>query len=133
MESLQPIEEFIATRGISMSAWRVAHNPHMPDTTMRHWRCTLRVTGRTMVVPFSQGSAHKSRPTAAEVLDCLASDASTIENNRTFEEWASELGCDEDSRKAERTYRACVKQTENLRAWLGDEQFQSLLYRVERL
>lgn len=72
-------------------------------------------------------------PTLAEVLDCLASDAATVENARTFEEWASELGYDTDSREAYKTYKVTKRQTEKLRALLGPEWFDRLLWHTERL
>jgi hypothetical protein len=46
-------------------------------------------------------------PDLADVLASLASDARVIEEG-PFEEWASSLGYDPDSRKAEAIYRACI-------------------------
>ena len=74
------------------------------------------------------------RPELVDVLDCLAGDSATVENCRTFEDWAGELGYDEDSRSAERTYRICEKQSKDLRFLLGSrETFEVLLYEIERL
>lgn len=44
------------------------------------------------------------KPNFANVLHCLVSDASAIDYP-TFEQWAADMGCDPDSRKAEATYR----------------------------
>jgi hypothetical protein len=85
-----------------------------------------------MVVPFGMGSANTEEPDAADVLNCLASDASGYENARSFEEWASELGFDADSRKAERTYREVERQAQQLRAFLGSE-YDAYLYETEGL
>lgn len=71
------------------------------------------------------------KPVVADVLDCLASDANGI--NQSFEEWASDLGYDTDSRKAERTYQTCQKQARELRQLLGAAAFEELLYRTERM
>ena len=96
---------------------------------MRDWTVTLHHDGRSMVTPFFTGLA-LATPTANDVLQCLVSDALGVTDGQTFEEWAGEYGYDEDSRSAERTYRDIVKQTEQLRALLGDrfddalEQFQ---------
>jgi hypothetical protein len=94
---------------------------------MTHWKCTLRTKGRRMTLYFSQGSAHTREPETADVLDCLASDARTLESSRSFEEWALDLGYDEDSRKAERTYRAVKKQSARLRKLLGESAYKALL------
>jgi hypothetical protein len=70
-------------------------------------------------------------PTAAEVLDSLASDASGADQN--FEDWCADFGYDTDSRKAERTYNAVREQTFSLRKLLGHRDFETLLSDVERM
>jgi len=64
-------------------------------------------------------------PSIADVLYCLLSDASVIDC-ATFEEWASGLGFDPDSRKAEKTYQDCLKQALALRRLLGDANLARL-------
>ena len=59
----------------------------------------------------------KYRPTAADVLGCLISDFTSI--GRTFEDWASDLGYDTDSRKAERTYLLVQSQAVTFRRLAG--------------
>lgn len=72
-------------------------------------------------------------PTASEVLDCLAMDASGVESTGSFESWAEDLGMDTDSRSAEASYRATVAQTDKLRKLLGSMDFRVLIENVERL
>lgn len=48
----------------------------------------------------------KVQPNAGEVLACICRDALEATES-TFEEWASNLGYEEDSRKAESIYNAC--------------------------
>ena len=100
------MQDFIGNTAVSAKVKRVASNPNMDDmgAGARHFLVTLKAGRFSMRVPFSQGSAHTVAPTTADVLDCLASDASGFENARSFEEWASEYGYDVDSRKAFRTY-----------------------------
>ncbi len=126
------IATFIQQNCIRMSAEQVDNNPSMTDMGpgATHWRCVFRNKGRTMTVHFSQGSAHTSEPTAAKVLDCLAMDA--MLHDEPFESWAQSLGFDEDSRKAEKTYKACQRQTQSLKRFLGDT-FEDLLFQVDRL
>lgn len=97
---------------------------------VRCWTVHLKLDGRRMSVPFFQGSAHTEKPTAADVLTCLLSDANSVESARSFDEWAGDLGYDTDSRKAERTYRACQSIAKRLRVFLGDE-YEALVYSDE--
>lgn len=79
------------------------------------------------------GPTHTREPTAADVLDCLASDAASMENARSFEDWAVDMGLDSDSRKAERLYRIIQKQAARLESLLGRDLYERLLYKTDRL
>lgn len=46
-------------------------------------------------------------PDRDDFIHCLVMDASCVRHGQTFEEFALEMGYDEDSRKAERIYNAC--------------------------
>ena len=85
-----------------------------------------------LTVPWRQGLGITDDPDAVSVLDALASDAATVENARSFEEWADELGYDPDSRKAERIYRQVEEQAAALRDFLG-EDFDSVVWETDRL
>lgn len=131
------IQAFIRQHRLSMTVDYADTNPNMSGDdewrrTAHHYKCVLKCGRRQMTVPFSQGCAHTSEPTAADVLDCLASDAAGIENARSFEDWAGEYGYDTDSRKAERTFRTCERQAESLKRLVGPEAYETLLYSVER-
>lgn len=56
-------------------------------------------------------------PRAANVLDCLLSDASSA--SEPFEDWCDSLGYDSDSRKALEIYMECQKVRGELRRLLG--------------
>lgn len=135
------IHEFVRKQGIRMQAHRVPKRPdHLTDLG-RHFRCNFTHTKkhpitkiqRTMGVYFSQGSAHTSDPTVEDVLDCLASDAAGYGDTETFEDWAAEYGYDTDSRSAEKTFRAVKRQSEQLKRFLGEDVYDLLLYKTERL
>ena len=134
LKSGASLEQFIQGASIALHPEWVSSNPHMEDSdNMDNWRCVLRAGHRRMTVYFSKGVGHKgTEPTAAEVLDCLASDAAGVENARSFEEWCSEYGYDTDSRKAERIFKACARQAAALRRLLGDSAYETLLWKVER-
>lgn len=76
---------------------------------------------------FSQGSAHTEAPTLADVLDCLASDASSYANAGSFEEWAGVLGYDPDSRSSLRIFNTVKRQAEQLKRLLGADAYEQLL------
>ena len=111
------------------SEWADA-NPHMEDFEGNHFKVLLRRNGRQMQVYFSKGYGLRGEPTAAEVLDCLASDAYGA--GQPFEPWASELGYDPDSRKAERIYKSTKQQTARLERFLGTALLDELIYKVDR-
>ena len=130
------IAEFIVKYGITAETVQADGNPNIDAQEWgpgaQHWRVTLwRRDGERMEVTFTQGSGHTTVPTAADVLECLASDADVI-NHDTFESWAEDFGLDTDSRTAEQTYKACRTQTESLRRFLGEGTFEELLLDVEQ-
>ena len=128
------IAQFIKANRISMTAERTDSNPNMADpVNMDHWKCVVRMAGKRMTVTFSQGYGHKgAEPELSNVLDCLASDAAEIDNNPSFDDWASEYGYDADSRKAEKTFKACEHEAKRLQNFLGDDLYQQLLWNTER-
>src|SRR5689334_5397643 len=112
METKQaiPLTEFCKLHRISMTAEQATDNPYMDSASrdsMDHWKVkftryqdftctgdTLRFHGKIlarMTTYFSMGVGHGgAEPTAARVLDCLASDASSVDQ-QTFEGWARDL------------------------------------------
>jgi len=64
-------------------------------------------------------------PKALDVLYSLVLDSSVLDAS-SFEDWATELGYDTDSRSAEATYRACLELALKLRAGLGDAAMAEL-------
>lgn len=64
------------------------------------------------------------RPSLVDVLHCIFSDAQSGEND--FPDFCAELGYDEDSRKAEATWRACRDTGAALHRLFTGEQFDRL-------
>lgn len=116
---------FCAANHLSARAIRSTGNPSREADdwarTANHWRVTLTHPEQGhFTLYFSQGAALVNPPTVDAVLECLLLDATSVENTRTFEEWAAEYGYDSDSRRAHRIWLATWRQTRLLRAWLGD-------------
>ena len=82
------------------------------------YKVTLRFQGRQLTTPFYMGAALTRDPDAAGVLYCLAADARA--GDGSFADFCSDFGCDPDSRKAEATWKACVKVAPKLRRFLGE-------------
>lgn len=98
----------------------------------RHFLCTLRSGDRAMTVEFHQGSAHTEEPNLEDVIGCLAMNAGGFENAKYFEDWAREYGYETDSRRAYATYEAVQTRTHDMRELLSSDQYQELLWEVER-
>lgn len=56
-----PIQAFIAAHGLTMTAAPTTSNPNISDPMGggSHWLCLLKNGGRSMPVPYSQGSGHR--------------------------------------------------------------------------
>jgi len=125
--------QFIAEHGLRATIQRADSNPNMgPKQPMNHYKVVIRhESGARMTTYFSTGMGWTHAPSLSDVLDCLASDAYGMES--PFESWAEDYGFDPDSRKAERIYKICQRQTIKLKSLLGDSAFEQLIYGVERL
>lgn len=112
------MEQFCMKHHITATATPVvASNPWMLDAAMRHWKVRLRMPDgpqgygvkfqvRHLTVLFSQGSAQ-----------CLVTEG--VDNARDFDDWCLDLGFDPDSRKAEKTFKACQSIARKLKQFLG--------------
>jgi len=141
---VQTIHDFIKKHKVRMSCRHAASNPHMNDSSMSHYRCTLTCGKKRMTTTFSHGSAHGGKtPDVANVLSTLALDASGFENNSSIEEWAREYGYDSDDggydrggpsnlREGKKIFNAVKKQTAALKNLVGDA-YEELLYNTESL
>lgn len=68
---------------------------------------------------------YRNPPTFCDILSGLAMDADVLDYG-TFEEWASGLGYDPDSRKAEEIYRQCLAQSLKLWSMIGNDNLEKL-------
>jgi hypothetical protein len=92
-------------------------NENFPDS--HGYKVVLRYQGRQLTTNFYMGSAHTKEPTAADVLYCLCSDA--MSGRDSFEDFCSNLGCNDDSIKALNTWKQCQKMAAKLPRFLGEE------------
>jgi hypothetical protein len=136
MSKGKTIKQFINDNGLSMSCEYADSNPNMKDSqNMNHYKVTIKrrfkVFGnyldsrygfKQMTLNFSQGYGIIGEPTLESVLNCLISDSFCGEN---FQDFCDNLGYDNDSRKAEKTFQATLKQTSKLKKLL-DNGFNDL-------
>lgn len=126
------LSERIRTAGINISVSSAKRGRDEEGWERDSYRVRLtRSGGRQMTLSFHKGIGHAGNPPQLEeVLEAILSDAAGIENAHSFEEWADEYGFDSDGRKAEAIYRASVRQTDKLRAFLGDD-YQAFLWETD--
>lgn len=115
-------KEFAEKFGITISSEYADENPVDTSWRANHYKCVLKCEKRQMTIFFSKGFGLSGEPTAEEILNCVAMDYS----EEDFEDWCGEYGYDTDSRKAEKVYKACKKQTKDAKRLLG-ENFDTLL------
>lgn len=133
MTTRMTIAEFAKLNGVHVKRCeRVDSNPHMETRAdWRNFKVQIACGKRRMTLYFSQGSAWTQDPSIESILSCLASDAASVADS-DFESWCADLGYETDSRKAERTYKLCERQSKKLANLLG-EAFETLLYHTESL
>ena len=129
------ISEFVKANQITLTSEACDCNPHMEGSAdMDNYKVTLRRGSRRMTLHFSKGAGHHgAEPEVTEVLECLSSDSSGIENGSGFEDWCGEYGYNSDSRKAHRIYKTCARQAARLRTFLGYDLYRQLLWNTEAM
>lgn len=98
----------------------------MQDHNMRHYYCKLHYQGVEYPFWYSMGKGNTSTPNRDECLQSLAMDARGANDAGSFEEWARDLGYDEDSRKAERIYQTCKEIHSELSLLFGEKLLEEL-------
>jgi hypothetical protein len=138
--TMQTIEQFIEEHDLSMDVGHSNANPNMPDSDpgMHHYVVTIRRGEEDeprLDTFFSMGSALTGPPELADVLDCLASDASMYDDSQDLLDFAYEMGYTDlkDYPKVERIYNTIEQQRNDLEQLLGTDGCEQLLYETERM
>lgn len=82
----------------------------------RAWRVRLSFEGRSLTTSFKTGMAI-SEPDVPSVVSSLCSDA--LAGEQSFSDFCSDFGYDEDSRKAEKIWKACRAVSPRVRRFLS--------------
>lgn len=101
------------------------HAPSVDEWRKVEWECE---NGREVSRFIYGESLHGSKPIAPDLCDVLASLSmdSSVLDEACFEDWATALGYDSDSRKAEAIYRQCLELALKLRNGLGEAALAEL-------
>lgn len=93
------------------------------DTQKRHiFKVTLKKDGKQYTLKFGQSIAEDSNePTMYDVLACLQK-----YDVGTFEDFCREFGYDQDSRTAERVYKAVQREYKNIKRLFSSEELELL-------
>jgi hypothetical protein len=115
--------EFLSKHGIKLRITLSDSKPARWEPAGHHYRITLsRKNGAGRLAFDFWGSVNDAEagkdPGAYDVLSCIGSDLFTPE---TFEDYCSEYGEEQDSRKALQTFNRAHEHAERLRAFFTDE------------
>lgn len=128
------IKQFIEKHKITSEYNCVGRNKHMPTyKDAHHYKVTFYRGDDSLTTPYSQGLGIKEDPTAEDVLNCLAMDASSAENCPTLEDFFDEFGYEIDDPTTSRTWRIIQREAKKLKAFLGTAPYNTLLWDIERL
>ena len=97
----------------------------LDDTEPRDiYKITLKKGERVYNFKFGQSindSDGKTKPLAYDILSCLQKS-----EVGSFKDFCGDFGCDEDSIKAEKIYKAVVEEWKNVKILFSDEEIQEL-------
>jgi len=118
--------DFANKHGLSMKVCEPTYKRHFEDDTQARYvfPITLKRNGKRFTITFGQSIAAGDKvPTIYDVLSVI-----TNRDPEDFETFCSDFGYDSDSRKAERVYKAVVKEWGNVNRLFGDilEELQEI-------
>lgn len=113
---------------------------HSASSKQRNYECIITTanpfTGKqhSFTTPFFQGSGIDHDPTLDDVLECLVSDAVSVDQAPTFKEWAEDMGYeledmdDWEKVKVNDAYKGCKREHSALNNLFGKEGAEALKY-----
>jgi len=135
IETMQTTQQFIEAEGIRFTAtYKGRGESESAGRLWVHdkWACVFTREGKRFTTSFKMGRGHEGKPPTAEsVLSCLACDCASWEEAEGPYEFACELGYD-NAWEARRVYDKVGRQRVRLRAFLGQEAYDRLLWETER-
>lgn len=110
------LREVVDRLGITSSAR--FQGTHVEDKWEHNaWKVTLRFGKRTLTADFKMGMGNQGEPPIPDVVAAIVRDADC--GNYSLDEFCSELGYEEDSRKAEKIWRQCKAMLPKVKKFFG--------------
>ena len=135
----EEIALFIRDQGITMDWDTATDNPAwFHDLEFReeafHYKVKLKKDRRSATFLYSIGRANTEPPYVVNVLDDLAADAASYENdNGDFDGWFDGTGAPEEERATMRKiFKSIERNAKKLAGLLGDEVYDRLLWEIQR-
>lgn len=114
-------EQYFMQLDIPYTHQYVGFNVEKKMPNMYEWRVSI----GDFTTSYYMGVAHgKRQPTITKVMYSLLNEASMGEYS--FEDFCSELGYNEDSRKAHATWQACQEIAERFKLTFSEEQLETM-------
>lgn len=137
------VAQFCGLFNLKFKFEEVDTNPYTSgewERTARHYRCRIRMYPTEnpkadrvqLTIYFSKGSALIYGVEIEEVLDCLASDVSSVVNTNDINDWAGDYGM-EVTKEVERSYVQIVRTKDKLEKMFGEHWMETLLYHTQRM
>lgn len=93
--------------------------------TANKYKAKITYNKKNMTVTFFTGRGWKREPELGDILEIILKD--TIYSVYSFEDFASELGCDPDSRKAKKIYKGVQKMAKKVNRVFSKEEQEELI------
>lgn len=127
---MDTIQSLIKKHNITITCDMVDKNPQIEDDEWakksNHYKVTLKRGVKKMTLFYSMGKGICREPTVEDVINSLQLDYSSIQSEGSFENWASSLGYDSDSRKALKSYEMTKKLTWKYAKFMGQDLLKAL-------
>ena len=120
--------DFLKKTGVQYSARFKKYGIHFLDDKDERdiFACTLRRDGKSISFKFGQSindstGNGSNKPTAYDLLTCI-----TKSDPGNFNNFCGDFGYSEDSRGAEKIYKACVKEWDKVSGFFSEEEIEQL-------
>ena len=127
-------ERFLNESGTVLKVTYLKHDKHFADDDVSRdvYSFCLRRNGKSYTGRFGQSIASQGQePSAYDILACI-----TKNDPGTFEDFCSEFGYDTDSRKAEKVYKAVVREWKGISRVFGVDgsgRYNTLLNKLQEI
>ena len=97
--------------------------------TSNKYKARIKYNKKSMTIIYYTGSGWKKDPVLEDILGSILQDATYLDYG--FEDFASAMGYDPDSRKAEKIYKEIQKQAKKINRIFSKEEQEELLTYLE--